>query len=265
MIKGKYHLAKVRPNIDVTGATAYSQHDVLFDWHRFEIPRGACAIKSFNMIVTGTEGAAAAGDDMEIFFATSVNGVAPTSIAAANADSRVKATWTACRNNIIGHKILDASAMENSDTYTLSYNLWDQTAVGDQVQNQIDIVLEGDPNYPGTTAGYQSIWIAGVSIEGGEDFGTGVILNETDADALAAYDASDATKSTASLVVDGVDARNVFAPGDELIAADGALIGTAKTVGELLITLEAKHTDALTNNDEICFRGPIQFNFGIEY
>ena len=259
MIKGKYHLAKVRPNIDVTGATAYSAHDVLFDWHRFEIPRGACAIKSFNMIVAGTEGAAAAGLDMEIFFATSVNGVAPTTIAAANVDSRVKATWTACRNNIIGHKILDASAMENSDTYTLSYNVWDQTAVGDQVQNQIDIVLEGDPSYPGATAGYQSIWIAAVAIEGGEDFGTGVILNETDAATLAAG-------GTALLDVDGVDARNVFAPGDELIAADGALIGIVKSVdSDVLITLEAAHTAALANDDEICFRGPIQFNFGLEY
>ena len=259
MIKGKYHLAKVRPNIDVTGATAYSQHDVLFDWHRFEIPRGACAIKSFNMIVAGTEGACAAGLNMEIFFATSVNGVAPTTIAAANVDSRVKATWTACRNNIIGHKILDASAMENSDTYTLSYNVWDQTAVGDQVQNQIDIVLQGDPTYPGTTTGYQSIWIAAVAIEGGEDFGTGVILNETDAATLAAG-------GTALLDVDGVDPRLVFAPGDELIAADGALIGIVKSVdSDVLITLEAAHTAALANDDEICFRGPIQFNFGLEY
>ena len=259
MIKGRYHLAKVRPNIDVTGATAYSQHDVLFDWHRFEIPRGACAIKSFNMIVAGTNGASAAGLDMEIFFATSVNGVAPTSIAAANVDSRVKATWTACRNNIIGHKILDASAMENSDTYTLSYNVWDQTAAGDQVQNQIDIVLEGDPTYPGTTTGYQSIWIAAVAIEGGEDFGTGVDLNEADAATLAAG-------GTALLDVDGTDPRLVFAPGDELIAADGALIGIVKSVdSDVLITLEAAHTDALTNDDEICFRGPIQFNFGLEY
>jgi len=259
MIKGKYHLAKVRPNIDVTGATAYSAHDVLFDWHRFEIPRGACAIKSFNMIVAGTEGAAAAGLDMEIFFATSVNGIAPTSIAAANVDSRVKATWTACRNNIIAHKILDASAMENSDTYTLSYNVWDQTAVGDQVQNQIDIVLQGDPTYKGTTTGYQSVWIAAVAIEGGEDFGTGVILNETDAATLAAG-------GTALLDVDGVDPRLVFAPGDELIAADGALIGVVKSVdSDVLITLEAAHTAALANDDEICFRGPIQFNFGLEY
>ena len=36
MVKGRYHLARVRPNIDVTGATAYAQHDVLFDWHRLK-------------------------------------------------------------------------------------------------------------------------------------------------------------------------------------------------------------------------------------
>ena len=262
MIKGEYHLAKVRPNIDVTGATAYAQHDVLFDWHRFEIPKGACAIKSFNMIVAGTEGAAAAGKNMEIFFATSVNGVAPTSIAAANADSRVKATWTACRNNIIGHKILDATAMENVATYTLGYHLWDQLVVGDQVQNQIDIVLEGDPNYPGTTTGYQSIWIAAVATEGGEDFGTGVLLNEADAADLAAL-------GTATLIVDGTDVRDVFAIGDEVIMQDGAKLGVIKSMThdgtDGTIVLESAHIDAIADGDEICFRGPIQFNFGLEY
>ena len=263
MIKGKYHLAKVRPNIDALGATAYAQHDVLFDWHRFEIPRGACAIKSFNMIVTGTNGTAVAGLDMEIFFATSVNGVAPTPIGSgANADSRVIHSWTACRNNIIGHKILDASAMENSDTYTLSYNVWDQTAVGDQVQNQIDIVLEGDPSYPGATAGYQSIWIAAVAIEGGEDFGTGVLLNETDAADLAAL-------GTATLIVDGNDVRDIFAIGDEVIMQDGAKLGIIKSMThdgtDGTIVLESPHTDAIADGDEICFRGPIQFNFGLEY
>ena len=52
----------------------------------------------------------------------------------------------------------------------------------------------------------------------------------------------------------------------ELIAADGALIGIVKSVdSDVLITLEAAHTAALANDDEICFRGPIQFNFGLEY
>ena len=262
MIKGKYHLATVRPRIDVTGNVAYAQHDVLFDWHRFEIPRGACAIKSFNMIVTGTDGTAAAGLDMEIFFATSVNGVAPTTIAPSNSDSRLIRSWTACRNNIIGHKILDASAMENSDTYTLSYNVWDQTAAGDQVQNQIDIVLEGDPSYPGATAGYQSIWIAAVATEGAEDFSTGVLLNETDAADLAAL-------GTATLIVDGTDVREIFAIGDEVIMQDGAKLGIIKSMTHDAtngtIVLESAHTDAIADGDEICFRGPIQFNFGLEY
>ena len=261
-MKGKFHLATVRPRVDVTGNVAYSAHDMLFDWHRFEIPKGGCAIKSFNMIVQGVNGAAAAGVDMEIFFARSVNGVAPPSIAATNADSQVKATWTQARTHIIGHKILDASAMENSDTYTLSYNIWDQTAVGDQVHNQIDIVLEGDPSYPGATAGYQSIWIAAVAIEGGEDFGTGVLLNETDAADLAAL-------GTATLIVDGSDVRDVFAIGDEVIMQDGAKLGIIKSMThdgtDGTIVLESPHTDAIADGDEICFRGPIQFNFGLEY
>jgi len=259
MIKGNYHLAKVRPNIDVTGATAYTQHDVLFDWHRFEIPRGACAIKSFNMIVAGTEGAAVAGLDMEIFFATSVNGVAPTTIAAANVDSQVKATWTACRNNIIGHKILDASAMENSDTYTLSYNLWDQTAAGDQVQNQINIVLEGDPSYLGATAGYQSIWMCAVSLAGGEDFNTGVLIDGDQA----------ITTTTTALVTTGTDADDVFAVGDEIMAFDEdgsgpAVVGTVTAVAANLLTVD-KVAAAIGDEDELCFRGPFQFNLGLEY
>ena len=45
---GQY-LATVRPRIDVTPATAYNAHDLLFDWHRFEIPEGEACIKSFNI------------------------------------------------------------------------------------------------------------------------------------------------------------------------------------------------------------------------
>ena len=41
---GQY-LATVRPRIDTANATAYAQHDLLFDWHRFEIPNGEACIK----------------------------------------------------------------------------------------------------------------------------------------------------------------------------------------------------------------------------
>ena len=60
-MKGKFHLAKVRPTIDVLPNTAWDAGDVLFDWYAFEIPRGGCALKTLNVIVPGTDTAAAAG------------------------------------------------------------------------------------------------------------------------------------------------------------------------------------------------------------
>jgi len=265
-MKGKFHLATVRPRVDVTGNVAYTQHDMLFDWHRFEIPKGGCCIKSFNMIVQGVNGAAAAGLDMEIFFARSVNGAAPPSIAATNADSRVKATWTQARTHIIAHKILDASAMENSDTYTLSYNVWDQSAVGDQVQNQLQpggIMLEGDPNYAGTTAGYQSLWICAISTAGGEDFNTGVLIDG--AQAVVAK----TTTSSAALVTTGTDANIVFAVGDEVMAFDEdgsgpAKVGTVTAVSANLLTVDQVE-EAIGDDDELLLRAPFTFNFGLEY
>ena len=262
-MKGKFHLATVRPRVDVTGNVAYSAHDMLFDWHRFEIPKGGCAIKSFNMIVQGVNGAAAAGLDMEIFFARSVNGAAPPSIAATNADSQVKATWTQARTHIIGHKILDASAMENSDTYTLSYNIWDQTAVGDQVHNQINQVLEGDPNYAGTTPGYQSLWICAVTLAGAEDFNTGVLIDGAQAATTKSIG------SSVALVTTGTDANIVFAVGDEVMAFDEdgsgpAKVGTVIAVSANLLTVDYVE-EAIGDDDELLLRAPFTFNFGLEY
>ena len=67
---GQY-LATVRPRIDTAIATAYNQHDLLFDWHRFEIPMGEACIKSFNIIMPGTNGAAANEVDFTFFIARS--------------------------------------------------------------------------------------------------------------------------------------------------------------------------------------------------
>jgi len=270
MAQGKFHLATVRPRIDLLGNVEYENHDVLFDWHRFEIPRGGCSIKSFNMIVAGLDGAARAAKDMELFFAKSVNGVAPPSLGNPNSDSRVKVNFTACRTHMIAHKLLDGGAMENSDTYTLSYNMWDQTVVGDQVQNQLQpggIMLQGDTNYPGTTQGYQSVWIAAVAM-GAFTFGTGVLLNQA-SDQLPSSNAAQPPGPVA-LVTDGVDADDVFAVGDEIMSyldANGAtpgVVGTVIAVAPNLLTVD-KVTAGFADDSELCFRGPIQFNFGLEY
>ena len=267
MIKGKYHLAKVRPTIDVLPNTAFDAGDVLFDWYAFEIPRGGCAVKSLNVIVPGTDTACVTGLDIELFFATSVNGVAPPSLG--DPDSAItKIAATACKNHIIGHKYLDASLMENSDEL-VSYNIWTQTSGQSVGYDELNTVLEGDPNYAGTTKGYQTIWVAGMAI-GATNFATNVILEG--AVTSAGAQALDITADSSS------DADDVFAVGDELLAAasDGSSvqkIGTITAVTNTAITVNAKDifgatvwaSGNLADDDEICFRRPLTFHLGLEY
>ena len=267
-MKWKFHLAKVRPTIDVLPNTAWDAGDVLFDWYAFEIPRGGCALKTLNVIVPGTNTAAAAGIDMELFFATSVNGVAPPSLG--DPDSAItKIAATACKNHIIGHKYLDGSAMENSDELG-SFNIWTNTAgTASSDTAKIDMVLEGDPNYTGTTSGYQTIWIAALTV-GTPDHGTGVLLDGAISSGSAGAQTLDVSEDQ--------DADDVFAIGDELLAAasDGSSvqkIGTITALTADTITVDAKDifgttvwsSGALADDDEICFRRPFTFHLGFEY
>jgi len=262
-MKGKFHLAKVKPTIDILGNVAYDAGDVLFDWYKFEIPKGGCALKTLNVIHPGTNGAAVAGLDIELIFATTVNGIAPPSLGDPDdAITLIKAT--AVRNHIIGHKYLDGSGMENSDELG-SYNIWTNTtgnadaAAGTE---SVNIILEGDPTYAGTTSGYQTIWMAAIAI-GTDDFGTAVALNQAGHQAVSTV--------PVDLIVTGTDADDVFAVGDELIsfvAADGSapkLIGTVTSIPDADSIIVDAVAEAFNHTTEICFRRPLTFNLGFEY
>ena len=269
-MKGKFYLASVRPRIDILGNVAYGADDLLFDWHRFEIPNGGACLKSFNIIDPGKDGTATAGVDFEFFIAKSVNGAAPPSLGTVNSAATGAATkigMAGSRNHIVYHKVLDASAMENADTYTLGYNIWTQSAVGDQVQNQIQpggaMIGSGD-HYGGTTKGYQSLWIAAIT-HGAHDWGTAV---------LATADQAAVAKSTTSettITIDGTDADDVFSVGDELIAFDESDGANPAKIGKVTAIVDADNIkvdhveEGFSNNQEICFRGPLTFNFGFEY
>ena len=279
MIKGGYHLAKVKPTIDVLPNTAWDAGDVLFDWYAFEIPKGACKLSTLNVIVPGVNTVAAAGIDMELFFATSVDGVAPPSLGNPD-DAITKIKATACKNHIIGHKYLDADLMENSDEL-LSYNIWTNTAGNASVTTdttKVDMILEGDPNYTGTTAGYQTIWVAALTV-GAPDHGTGVLLDgNVESGPNAVQRAGDGKTLDVS---EDSDADDVFAIGDELLAAasDGSSVQTIGTITALTdnsITVNGKDIFGtvvwssgsgtnLHDDDEICFRRPFTFHLGFEY
>ena len=271
-MKGKFYLASVRPRIDILGNTAYAQHDLLFDWHRFEIPNGGACIKSFNVIDPGKDGSATAGVDLTFFLAKSVNGAAPPSLGTVNSAATGAASkigMAGSRNHMLYRKKIDASAMENPDSYTQSYNMWDQTALGDQVQNQIQpggVMIGSGDHYGGTTKGYQSLWIAAIT-NGAHDWGTAVLLNQAGNQAAVAK----STASETTLTVDGTDADDVFSVGDELISfveLDGSSPAKIGKVTEIVsaTSIKVDHVEEAFDDDtEICFRGPLTFNLGLEY
>ena len=274
---GQY-LATVRPRIDVTPATAYTQHDLLFDWSRFEIPKGEACIKNFNIIMPGTNGSAGNAVDFVFFIARSVNGAAPPSLGTVNAACNAAAAkigFAGAKNHIVYTQVVDADIMQSPSTYTQGYNIYTSTTmntIGGTQAAQVANALQpggvniGNSTYPGnyndstSQPGMQSFWIAAIT-NGAHDFGTAIALNQAGDQAAVAKSITSET----ALIIDGTDADDVLSVGDELIAADGAKIGKVTAIVDA-DNFKVDHVEeALEDDDEICVRNPIIFNFGIEY
>ena len=249
---GKYHLATIKPNIDKMGNVAFTADDVLFDWTSFEIPRGTCAIKSIQIIMAGTNSVVANGGlDFDLYVAKSINGVAPPTLGDTNTAMNVISA-TAARPYIIAFQGIDGSVLEDSGDGLVGYNILGGGVTAEKFDR---FVIEGDPTYT-STEGYQTIWVAGVA-QGAYDFGTGC-------DVAGAHSADDLT-----IVIDNVDADDVFAVGDTIIAfdADGSgetTIGDVTAVAADLITVDAA-PNIIADDDEICNLNPIVIKLGLEY
>ncbi len=267
-MKGKYHLARFKPAFNgAAHATAYTAGDVLFDWHALEIPKGGCAIRSVTAVVQGTNGAAANDKNMSLIFAKSVDGVAPPALPVSNS-ALAKTDAVLIRKHIIGYKFLAATELRSTDAEFVSYSVLADGMIdkADDDEGHVmgagvaPIILEGDPNYAGTTKGYQTIWVAGVAAEGGADFGTGMEIDNG-----SGYTAN----ATATLNCDGTAGDILFAPGDELVAADGAAIGSVSTISDdgshTTLVLTANVASTLADDDEVCFKTPIELMLGLEY
>ena len=183
---GQY-LATVRPRIDVTPATAYAAHDLLFDWHRFEIPTGEACIKNFNIIMPGTNTDATSAEnvlDFTFFIARSVNGAAPPSLgtvnAATNGQAATKIGFAGSKNHIVYTQTIDGSLMASAATYLQGYTIFSDavmnTVPGTQAAQIANALQPGGVNignskYPGNYSdstsqpGTSSFWIAAISLQ----------------------------------------------------------------------------------------------------
>ena len=255
---GKYYTKTVLIEETTNGETAYADADLLFDWQRFDIPRGAACLKSIQLVMKGTNGADANKHDIELFFAKSIDGVAPSSLGTQN-DTPSQSSSAACRRNIIGFKYLDASE-RSDDQDLLNYNVWGSGITTAASTDVSDLILEGESTTLFSTrsdaAGKQSIWIAGIA-KGAFDFGTAVALNQGSGQAV--------TTTSTQLTTDGTDPRIVFQKGDVVQAQDNAVIGTVVSVDSATTMTVDEVGAALTNNDTINWKYPIEFIFGFEF
>ena len=259
---GKYYLTEeIKPNIDTLGNVAYSSDDVLFDWTAFNIPRGTAAIRSFMFKVAGTGGAAQT-QNFDIFFAKTIDGVAPPTLGNANDAKDAIHTQTA-RPYIIGHHGVDASLLEDVGNGLVAYNvLGNGKPEVDLSQFAMPIIIEGEPEHC-SVQGFQTVYVAAL-VHGAMDFGTGVALNQ------AGHQAQSLTTAV-DLVTSGTDPRIVFAVGDEVVsfvASDGSVpkqIGKVVSIADNVSLKVDAVAEAFNHTTEICNRNPITMRFGLEY
>jgi hypothetical protein len=255
----KYALVDLEPNIDTTPGTPHGGSDILFDWTPIEIPTGACSVKTIHAIVEGTDGASGNTHDIYLYFARSINGVAPTTFGTENAVT-VKATTLAFRKNLLGFLHLDLSARDDSD-FLRAYNvIGDRTAASTDnaalAGEMYNITLQGDPMYA-STKGYQTIWVAGYGT-GAFDFGTGVTLDQ------ASNQAADTTGDGVQLTVAGNPIFS-FAAGDQLIGSTGGPKMEVVSVDSGTLITVKNITEQIDDTEELVVRNPLKFRIGLEY
>ena len=259
------------------------------DWHPFQVPRGGGRMKSLHAKIPGTNGDATGQEnqkDITILFAKSINGVAPPSLGNSNAVANAIA-MTAARPYIVGQKYLDVNAMDKvtgslfNDDLFHTYRMIDINAK-DADFDEISIMMAGEPGDYNTPVpelykpvvedpkmGFQTMWMACISMEAGHDFGTGCLLDMA-ADSTPGASANDDTVVTTtpvSIGLSGTDARIVFAPGDLI----GDVSATAKVIGKVTEVTSATAVvvdfvrEVVSHNTEIVNLTPITWEIGFEY
>ena len=229
---------------------AFAQGDLMWDWHAFDVPKGACKLESATIIVRGNDGSPQTARDLQLWFARgSTNNFDLTKVPGSLGTGNATVNGHDHFNNILGRHLIDVGEFA-------LYHDWINFATsgfGGANQTQPNLVLQGVPE-SGTNVGYDKLYIAGVTGASNTwNFSTGVLLN--DGDDIAAGDTA--------LVTDGTDADKVFSPGDIILKHDSdAVVGTVKSVTANLITLESGSGITITDDDELVHQSPVTVLLG---
>jgi hypothetical protein len=224
----------------------FAVDDILFDWVPMQVPKGSNKLVSITGYLMGQDGGEQIDGDIEFVFAKSLNGVAPGTLGAVNA---AQTTCFELPLHFVGF-----AKCENTSSITRGVKFGDfftSTYGGGAGGAQLPIVLEGEPS-SGQNVGYDVIYVAAFVI-GLVDFSTGV---KPDAQA---------TTSTDTISVDGVDPRKCFQIGDTIYTnTNDTALGTVKSMASDEIVLNANLAVQVEDNEEIVNANPVRVTFGFE-
>ena len=249
MATSKYFAVTVKPTIaaSIQAEAAYSQADVLFDWHAFDIPKGAAKLVGVTALVRQTNGTGANVLPFHVYYAKSIDGVAPSSLGTVHAT----ANGTGYYNNIIGKNNIEVK--DFADDYLDVGVHVAALAAGGADSDKPSTVLQGEPD-SGTNVGYDRLYVAGLcGVSGVFDFASTVTCTGVQ------------PITQAVLTVGTTSALSNFAVGDILHDEDDRLLGTVKSMDSTTqMTMTANLENATVNAKDVYNISPITLILSFE-
>ena len=220
----KYFTVTVKPTIDVAALAAgnITDAEILFDWKSFDVPKGANKLIGITATYTGKNGVDYTTTDFELFFAKSINTVAPGTLG----DDGAAVDTFGWFPNLIGKTYMDAASGSNDGDLVMG-NVISAVAPGGGAladanpNNKVSangVVLQGEPE-SGTNVGYDALYVAAIA-KATHNWGASTMT----------VNGTMVTTSPVLTVADLSPILSGVGPGDVLRDEDGNLFGTVKSV-----------------------------------
>ena len=261
---GKYFLKQV--DCEIPGSKqhlgAFADGDLLFDWQAVDIPKGAVKLISAQMIYRGNNTAiqsSLADLKHELYFAKSINNVAPVSMGTVHATLNGQSTATnGYYRNLIGAVLLDNDETANIDKMHIGIGANNGANGGNA--NGLPLVLQGEPN-SGANVGFDRIFVCASVSDGTPDFSTDVFTTDP-------TEGDDGSVTTITIDNDSGSATaavRTFQAGDTVITESDIVVGVLKNVTSTTMTFESGMTGGdLVDSLELYNHHPIVLQLGFE-
>tara|TARA_R110002012_G_scaffold93168_2_gene225946 strand:- start:275 stop:1027 length:753 start_codon:yes stop_codon:yes gene_type:complete len=247
----KYFTVEVRPTIPNVAAgqhATFGTNDLVFDWYAFDIPKGTSRLVGATIEVRpkGDAGATMNKIDLDLLFAKTVNGNAPTSLGTVNSALTANVNSS---NEIIA--FLDGGSWSAHEAHL------DSTAFATMKQTTLGWpCFTGEPD-SGTNVGYDRFYMAGIAA-GAFDFVSSTLINNGDLNGPVMT-----VNGTSPLLFMAVgDTVNVTTTADTSVSKS---MGVIKSMTSTSITLEEAFTTGDVVHEDIVYNtAPIRLQLHFE-